>query len=360
MKYLQKIVLIALVLITAGGIYFFYYRRQAAEFEREYQSANESHAAADYDTAVTNLKVLMEKAPTRQDQEAATWKLASSLIFRDKEGDRVEAIRLFEEIANDSQASARSRAFSLNGIAFTYDLTGDEEFMRNAVFNKEPYATYLRETRTGIHGGIRKIYEGALKLFPNTFSKIEIANHYAIPMQEGLFEDGLNRGSTSDLIRKYLAEGTPALRTYERLYQPDMFAYLLRLHASSLVAVYESTQSVGRDEVESAFKEAIAAAQRSAEADENGKRVLYSARLHYAAFLAKNHGSERAPEIKKLTEPLTTSHPPYSQEVSWTRSMLTSIGQRPRGDYLQQTYTTIVGIDNDFRLLLLELGWKLN
>ena len=248
----RRVVISLLIIIAIVGIYFFYQQgksKNRAKFTKTYQEAKELYRKGDYDEAVRTFRNALERAEMRKEKENTIWSLSEALTYKNADGDRPEAVRLFESITEDQAAPAYSRAFSLNGLAFIYDRTLDAKFMRDFVLDKQPYSNYLQESHTGIRGALRRIYETADALYPNALSKIEIAYHYAIPLEDGLLESGLTPQDTANLVKKYLKDAVPLLSAS---YEPNTLAYLHLLRAKSIDAIYAATKEVTLQDVEKA------------------------------------------------------------------------------------------------------------
>ncbi len=349
------LITIIIVVFLAGGAYFYFRKSKLSTletFNMAYLEADALHSHGDYNAAVTKLQQALKVAPSKSAEANLKRKIASSLIFRNSGSDQDDAILIFKEVVDDPAMPVLSRALALSDMAFTYDLTSDRELMKRAVFNKEPYASYLRESGTGIHGALRRIYEQSDVLYPTAFARFEIAIRYAIPLLNGRVEPGLNAEQTAEQIQRYVSDAQQLITSLP--YEPSVLAYLHILRAVALSASERALKNIALKDIESAYQTAISTVSESSPVDYNSQSVLVRARLFYAIDLASRFGETREHDIRELVAPIVVSESKY-QPVNFIRL----IGVQPANDFFKHSFLQLARISPEFRDLLSKLGWSI-
>ena len=358
----------AVAVLTALGLASAYFYSEKIKrdnlatrrFVADYQEAVASHNRGDYDAAVAKFKQALMEAPNKTAEAELKRKIARSLL-RGPESNQAEAIRLYKEIIDDPLVPKHLRAFALNDMAFAFDLrgfVGDQTFLEKAVFNEEPYASYLQESNTGIYGAVRRIYEQSDALYPTAFAKLEIAFKYAVTMNMGTREAGLSAEQTATLVRKYIDEATPLMGAFP--YEGSLLAYMHLIRGVALGTIEQADKNnANSDESEAAYKSAILTVSTASPEDVHAQTILMLARLWYAANLGYRFGAARTGDIQMLIGPIIEAKSINTQPATYLRSHIRWVGIWTSGGALRKGLFEIAGILPEFRSLLIELGWRI-
>lgn len=337
-----------LVLIGIGVIFFY---PQKPSFDDRYQKAFQYFLRGDNDAAVKESQKALDLALTKDAEADIKRVLAANLLRRNNENDAKEAVRILKEIINDPAVSDLSHARALYDLAFISNLIFSQQFMEKSVFDEEPYATYLKESNTGILGAVRRIYEEADKVHPSAAAKLQIASKYAVPLLNGQTEKKLDAKKTAELIQEYVHLAAPLISNPP--YTKSDMAYLHILHAASLLAIEQVLKSVTMQEVEGAYKEAILTAESASSDDARAYGILREAQLFYAMALANRFGKARADDIKNLIAPILSKETGYRSATIYLERV-----HLPATDFRKRSLLAIAKISPEFQSLLQELGWK--
>ena len=356
---LYAIVIIAAVL----GAAYFYSRQRAGSDQKQWEKLTKEvkifHQQGNYEKTIETFKAAVRFAPTKYHESEVKRHMAGILMVRNLPGDRIEAVRLFKEVVNDNMAQAKEKALALSDMAFAFTTTGENEgFMRQVVFNEEPYATYLRESKTGIYGGLRRLYEESDKFFPTAFAKLGIADNYALPLFAGKTDAGLTPLDTAKLIKKTVDEAIPLMDDlpYENL----VIAHMYLMRATSLSVTQMFIKDVVMEEIENAYKRAITTAEKVIASDDrlDSQHVpptLAISRLFYAMTLTRVFGKTRVDDIATLLKPIINREAGYEAAISYIKNA----NARQSSALSKKRLISISKLVPEFRKLLQNLGWNI-
>ena len=341
-----------LALIAAGANFYFRKAARVETFRLALEEAVTFQRRGDWRMAAEKFKQVLHLAPNDIATAEGKRLLAHSLLRSGVEEDRTLSLQLYKEVIADPATPVKWRALTLSDMAFAFDLTGDQALMDRAVFNEEPYAAYRRESRTGIYGALRKIYEQSDALHPTAFAKFEIAFKYAQALHRGMVEESLDAPKTARHIQEYVETASPLLPALP--YETSVVAFMHLIEAFSLSVSESTLHNIEFSKIEAVYRQAISTARGAPPEDMQSKAVLFRIYPHYAGDLLARFGETRAADTRELLlaflELRSIGLAEYARGVQG----------RPEDDPMRARFIEFARVSPEFRSFLVEeAGWRL-
>lgn len=346
---MKRIIIIGVILLIAGGLAWFYMMRlyqPIPPFTRALREADTfHHRALGSDQAIEKYREALTLAPDSRAKSRTVAKLGYELFNRNRDKDRIEAVRLFKEVLKDQTPVGKASmmnelAFNLWGLS-----TVDRDQLTDEVFGEDPFKVYLAAAEGDAYVATRKIFEASDQIYPTGMAKIMIALMYAERMLGERLESGLSSEEAAGRIQQYITEGTPLLgNDPDYQYEPGRLATLYVRRATSLDWSNRFLNNVSASQIEFAYQQAIDIAERYPE-DIHSRYTLVRGKLYYVVFLEDRFGAERTVDIQKLLKDIISIGSQVPRFQSYTAGVL----KRSDTNYIKIHILRLAQISNEFK-----------
>lgn len=280
-----------------------------AQFKEQYSEATGIFSSGDRDEAIEAFQKLLPDAPNKTEEGKLKILLASQLFFRNDNGDRAEAVKLYKSVINDFTMPPYVRAIALNNVASS--IVGQSISFYKLHFPEPPFNEFIPSTGSDnfkLTHAYMKILELSRDTYDTSAAAYEIAGNYYAPALSIVPSNarkervaGMTEEDAARLIERYVSEGDELKD--EDLHLPHVNAekYLFRA-----LALNTSGRVLNRDleEREEGFKRVLQYGTRyDTGSYEKTQEVLLQARFFYADFLSENFGEERHNDIREILAP---------------------------------------------------------
>ena len=205
MQFLRKrsfviFITVSILAVLVGGYWYFYgYRPQQLlkSFQNEYKKGVDAQQAGDLNASIAAFNESLKNAPSDLAEVRRKINIAS-LEFRRNEGDdRVDAVKTYREILENSSLPASYRASAISRLMNFLDASRDEEFAKKEIFKGELLEPFLKEGDVWL--AERRAYELSSQLSPSPTTAFLIAGWYNRQLLE-------NKSLTQTAKTEYLAK----------------------------------------------------------------------------------------------------------------------------------------------------------
>ncbi|OGC96519.1 hypothetical protein A2590_02350 [Candidatus Adlerbacteria bacterium RIFOXYD1_FULL_48_8] len=325
---LKYIALVIIALLLAAGATFYYVSIYfpGKEAQLTMTSIKNSKPAVDalytgqYDIAETNLRALIEQAPTKSERARLQVLLMATLFDAGKDSANAEAASIAYNLVNDYSVPAWIRVTAYNTLArVVYAHINDVSFYKT-YFNKPPFDVYLGTSGTNqarMWDAYFALFKASDEIYPTSMAEYSIAGYYFMllvtnsPIQQ-------TREEVAALMQKYVAEGdtrddrvSQAPGVAISLYAPYTLILNQLIRAQATALSNKILKNHPAEESETAYIKVKTVAEyvQSTGVDMNNPKiqaVLFTWRFAYADFLMTIFGSDRADDIKTVLAPFGT------------------------------------------------------
>jgi hypothetical protein len=380
MKDRYVIIIGLVVILLASGVYFFYTKKvigpaspQALEeahhshsgSSQALQALEEAHHSGDVEKSIQLAeRALSSTASTDGKNKEAHLKLVLASDYLRVQPDR--GIDLLKSVAADTSYGTRYRATAISYIADAY-MNGSHSpsVALDMIFVGEPYGSFLEKDSKGkpnIPLAVRRLYEYSTQLYSFPQAEYRIAEWYAkLALAARLNPSVRLTQPESEYIaniKTHLAKGDAALADFIAEREEDSqigYAYWLKgmLLGNLAELTNDKTYLV---QAEEAFRRSMELLRNPSSGIHEQSQSVWAA-FHFAVFLSRNYGNERANDIKDLLVYL--SDPKFDNFAS-RRYFARLAGSTEEFDtYDRENVLTLAKFSADFQALLKKLGWAL-
>ena len=367
---LKYIALVIIALLLAAGATFYYVSIYfpGKEAQLTMTSIKNSKPAVDalytgqYDIAETNLRALIEQAPTKSEKARLQVILMATLFDTGKESDAEEAASLAYTLINDYSVPAWIRATAYNTLSRVVYAHTDTISFYTTYFNKAPLDSYLGTSGTDtdrIWSAYLKLLQVSDDIYPTSLAEYGIARYYVMFLSDNSLTQQ-KREEIAVLMQKYIAEGDT--RKDGGLYAPYNIILNQLSRADAIALSNKILQNHDLVESEQAYVQVktVADGIESGGVDMNNSKiqaVLFTWRFTYAGFLLTEFGTARTPDIQNLLAPFGTL---TSQDIITflKKAKIGSIQDIPStsGRYIKTL--KLAAISPEFKTFLVRTGTK--
>lgn len=357
-----KVVLICIVLIAVviGGFLYISHKNAASvtktptetaanafEYLRKndpsFVQANYLRISGNYDGAIALYKTALANASTPQQEFVILTRLSQAYAASGKYADSIAALKSMT--ANQQRYSPIIRAYAVETMGDMYTRYGDAA-ITDAIFADQFKSLYVAND---VQLSYKHLYEYAVSLYPLATAELNIANWYAIQ---------LNNMSAADrkgtVAAGYIAEIQKCLDAANKdrvrvlaLPRHNEYLHLVVLNAT----LVGKMSIVGIDtfgDAENTYKNGLNEFVKY-DIPANDGRL----RLQYAIYLGRKFGQSRASDIQTILAPLYDKTD--TQRIRNTKSFLFSAQDN---DLRKQQYVALSKEDPRFKTLLISYGWS--
>lgn len=352
-----------IVAIAAAGWYFYNQEQEKKKQVKDQEALNEVTSGvqalwnADNEQAVSQLEVASENAQTAFTKAAAEFNLASAMHLA---GDKAGAIEKLKALEANKEYPPYFRARAVEYMARMFFLTHDAEVFR-MVFTGKPYDDFEIDGAKDV--SIRNLLEYGETIYPLGLAQLKIARLYGEDMIEKKSKDP----KTIELIKSYIENAEDEIATADSVQKRNLIAR----KAIAVGWLYElGDHSYG--DPEKYFKELMALEHNQ----QHSNKAVPGEKIRYAMFLARNYGTSRSADIKKLLSEATNS-PAFklsniyevinnerfelgkiapSNSVAYDIAVLE---KNPALSFDAKSLILLAKIDPAFKTTLMNLGWNI-
>jgi hypothetical protein len=364
MKNRYVIIIGLVVILLTSGAYYFYTQRITGPVT--YETVREVHHSGDFEKSVQLGERALLSARDKYEEGRLKLTLGADYIrTQPKHG-----IDLFKSMAADASFADRYRAKAISYIADAY-MNGSRSPLvaLDMIFVGEPYGSFLEKDSKGkpnIPLAVRRLYEYSTQFYSFPESEYRIAEWYAKMALAARINPSVRLTQPESEyianIKTHLAKGDAALTDFIAEWEADSqigYAYWLKgmLLGNLAELTNDKTYLV---QAEEAFRRSMELLRKPAvsahgHVHEQSQSVL--AAFHFAVFLSRNYGNERANDIKDLLVYL--SDPKFDNFPS-RRYLARLAGSTEEFDtYDRENVLALAKFSSDFQALLKKLGWAL-
>ena len=365
MQFLRKrsfviFITVSILAVLVGGYWYFYgYRPQQLlkSFQNEYKKGVDAQQAGDLNASIAAFNESLKNAPSDLAEVRRKINIAS-LEFRRNEGDdRVDAVKTYREILENSSLPASYRASAISRLMNFLDASRDEEFAKKEIFKGELLEPFLKEGDVWL--AERRAYELSSQLSPSPTTAFLIAGWYNRQLLE-------NKSLTQTAKTEYLAKLKEWTRKGESLlplmasqnYSKSQaaFAYMLAgIEKGGIAQFFDRNYSPS----EYAFKEALKFLGDVSN-DADSYNLGFFVRFNYAAMLAEAFGGKRLTDIRVLLQPVIAPPPPQFQNYPFSfYEFLENENSPAHKDYIARKRIVLLsGLMPEFKSFLDSRGLK--
>lgn len=363
-SHMSKYIIGVVIILAAAFFGVWYYISLPRPLQDPFSTLSiKSEKFAEANTLHFSAKTPEDQAKTEAAYKAALLDADSSaeksmVEFRialtvEQQGRYVEAIQQLKMIAANTQYPAFTRAYAIQELGLMYYNYGSPEITKE-VFSTPPYDAMQAESGAVSY---RHVFEYASSIYPLAASESFIAYLYANDMMK-LFNASTVRPLTPEEQTSYesakleverrLASAERDIARLDKMAQERYY----RSYALLRVAIVRgqlARMKLGTDEAaEAAFQKTIAITDY-----ESGDAESAFPRLHYAFFLSKRYGAERATEIHDLLSAIYTT----MDKRAYSPIMKYFEGERKSVYGAKADLAALAKIDPQFKVALINLGW---
>jgi tetratricopeptide (TPR) repeat protein len=331
----------------------------------EFRKAQEAMAKQAYDEAADHYRAALQSA---QDPGQVAYIRLSLGTALNLNGNRLDAIAIFKELAADATAPDMLKAYAvqyMGRMLNSYGKTSEGDTLRREIFKDRPYASMVDSDDDSLT--IRHVYEYASSFYPLAISELRIADWYLKYMQYNGLSTTTPPGS--DYVQLVLQKITSAEADIART--NNFAAGPLVPEALERKAVVMS-QLAHRGVL--SLEEAVAAYQAALDAyaaSDLPQREDSSVRFAYAGFLAHTHGAilygqEAFPaKVHEIISPLYLEPAIYARSTMGMnlpplRTARSTTEPKTVSENNKLRAMQIAFVDTGFKEYLLALGWSEN
>ncbi len=361
-------VLLLCCVAGAGGYYYFKIYLPAREHTLVMNSIQESHPArnalyaGDNATAISTLRSLIAKAPTKEERARLQHLLILGLFNIDNEADTSEAVSLSYTLINDYSVPAWIRALTLNHLAL-FMHGGGVNFYKK-YFTQPPLDAFINTSgndSTRAWTAYYKILALSDETYPTSYAEYSIAgNYYAGLLLSSRITTDQTPEAIATLMQKYVAEGDTRNDAY--FYSADTIIidglYRARAMALSSRILKNKTPS----DIEPYFKAVQTTIdQFKAKGQDMNLPAVEAAvlrwRFAYADFLLTNFGNTRNSSIVTLLAPFGSADA-TSPEIIGRLESIALIPTLSANDPTVVKAKNLAAISPEFKAFLVAEGVK--
>lgn len=310
-----------------------------------FSAADARYRSGDYEDALAIYAEALESVTDPVQEGQVRYKIA---IAKEVQGDYRAAIQDMKFIAADPDYSRFVKAYAVQRLGIMYNTYGyTHPEIVEETFKDEPYAS-LREG-DDLALSYRRIFEYASSFFPLGVAESRIADWYANEMLR--VRESASQEEISALVAQVRSHLQKAENDIERIRNDpnasgDVPAILVR--KGEILYKLSQVGEATLDEAEGSFRRGLQLAVLSG--PEPGRDGY--PRFHFASFLERAYGTERAADIRTILGPLyTESSNADTPVMDFLRS------QRNANTWMNVSLRGMAEIDPEFRRLLISLGW---
>jgi len=281
------------------------------------------------------------------------FRLATIDAYSNDHGAQFASIDALRIIAANENYSDYIRANSVEFIGRIYSRNTDPVVF-DYIFDHPAYEDFLVENDDDLT--LRHLYEHASSLYPTAQSELRIASWYAREIlkikSNGTDDVEKILAPIKTIIRNNLANVDRDIKLIIEESGPDDSRLLDLYNRRAVVAGYMvqgGDDSFGDPEVlyREVMKESIV---------QDSISQLGFTKYYYASFLANTYGLKRVNDIKIL---LSDFHETSLYDHRAVMTFFKNANSFADDDTFKQDILTLAKFDDDFRTLLVELGWSL-
>lgn len=302
----------------------------------------------------------LDAADDRVQEAQVKYKIAATYELQ---GDYVTAIRLFKEIADNTQSPSIFRGYAVMRLGAIFNTHGFGEHVDPIIdetFKGHPYASFLEGG--DIRLAYRKLYEYSSSFYPVAASELRIADWHANYIFDQRFDMSAEELAPNvDIVLEKLASAEVETRRIEQdPNEAGLLAEILTRRGEVLAklsfvaaqvgeahAARTRAKGVSYEAAEDAYRRALES--QIALGNERGQDGIV--RFLYASFLER-FVAGRQDDMRALLAPL------YEDDVYENASVTPFLrAQRNSDSWMNRSLVRMAAIDPKFKQHLVSLGW---
>ena len=316
----------------------------AISYNKEYSNAYDLLSAGKFTESIPYYEKALQIAKSNKEKGQIEFGQSVAMALS---GSTTEAIKKFKSISENTNYSGVERAEAVEYMARMYYSFNDQKITKE-IFSTQPYSTFIDKDGKNVSIAYRKLYEHSSTIYPLALSNLSIAKWYAYQLKD---TTEINKKKEyTNIIKEKL---NIAKNDYNRMKKDEEeFSFTLAKEKEADIVSYmtlSGDKSFGNPE--ELYNQAIEIAAN--EKDKTKSNELFT-RYRKALFLTKMYHEAKSEDI------ISTLAPLYSNINN--RSIGVYLYLKSRKNYTDQEHKDIISmskIDENFKRLLISLGWKI-